>query len=57
VSDELHQQQRAFARAVARTKLAFVSDRDGRAAGRASRDRGVKEIYFSDYDGEKPAAA
>ncbi|MGB7218499.1 MAG: hypothetical protein WBD07_06790 [Vicinamibacterales bacterium] len=50
VSDELHQQQRAL-RGVARTKLTFVSDRDGdRLAG--IEDRGVKEVYFSDYDGE-----
>jgi TolB protein len=53
VSDELHQQQRAL-RGVARTKLAFVSDRDGDRLAGTIEDRGVKEIYFSDYDGENP---
>ncbi len=46
VSDELHLQQRSL-RGVARTKLAFVSDR--------SRERvagfDVREVYVSDYDG------
>jgi TolB protein len=35
-------------RGVARTKLAFVSDRD------ASRDRRAKELYVVDYDGFNP---
>ncbi|OFV92667.1 MAG: hypothetical protein A3G76_02400 [Acidobacteria bacterium RIFCSPLOWO2_12_FULL_65_11] len=51
VSDELHQQQRAL-RGVARTKLTFVSDRDGDRLAGTIENRGVKEIYFSDYDGE-----
>ena len=52
-SDEVHQQQLAV-RGVARTKLAFTSDRDAErmAAGVANRD--IKEIYFADYDGANP---
>ena len=50
MSDEIHQQQRAL-RGVARTKLAFTSDRDGdRMAGPVG-DRGISNIYISDYDG------
>ena len=50
ISDEIHLQQRAL-KGIARTKLAFASDRTrDRVAGPvASRD--VKEIYVSDYDG------
>jgi TolB protein len=51
VSDELHLQQRAL-RGVARTKLTFVSDRDNGRFVPSSDDRGGKEIYFADYDGE-----
>ena len=50
-SDELHQQQRAL-RGVARTKLTFSSDRDGERMAGTIENRGVKEIYISDYDGE-----
>ena len=49
-SDELHQQQRGL-RGVARTKLTFVSDRDGERLAGTVENRGVKEIYISDYDG------
>ena len=51
VSDELHQQQRAL-RGVARTKLTFASDRDGERMRGMVENRGVKEIYIADYDGE-----
>jgi TolB protein len=51
ISDEIHQQQRAL-RGVARTKLTFNSDRDGERMGGTVENRGVKEIYISDYDGE-----
>jgi TolB protein len=51
ISDEVHQQQRAL-RGVARTKLTFNSDRDGERLGGTIEQRGVKEIYISDYDGE-----
>ena len=43
--------QRAL-RGVARTKLTFNSDRDGRADERTVENRERKEIYISDYDGE-----
>jgi TolB protein len=50
ISDEIFMKQRAL-RGVARTKLTFQSDRDGeRLAG--IENRNVREIYFSDYDGE-----
>jgi len=51
ISDELHQQQRGL-RGVARTKLTFDSDRDGDRVQGTVENRGVKEIYISDYDGE-----
>jgi TolB protein len=51
IADEVHQQQRAV-RGVARTKLAFNSDRDGERLGGTVESRGVKEIYIADYDGE-----
>ena len=50
-SDEIHQQQRAL-RGVARTKLTFNSDRDGERMTGTVENRGVKEIYIADYDGE-----
>jgi len=53
ISDEVHQQQRAL-HGVARTKLTFNSDRDGERLGGTIEQRGVKEIYISDYDGENP---
>jgi TolB protein len=49
-SDEIHQQQRAL-RGVARTKLAFTSDRDGERMMGPVGDRGISNIYMSDYDG------
>jgi TolB protein len=49
-SDELHQQQRGL-RGVARTKLAFDSDRDGERVSGSVEERSVKEIYIADYDG------
>jgi len=53
ISDEVHQQQRAL-HGVARTKLTFNSDRDGERLGGTIEQRGVKEIYISDYEGENP---
>jgi len=50
ISDEIHQQQRSL-RGVARTKLAFVSDRNGERLSGTVENRDVKEIYISDYDG------
>jgi TolB protein len=54
ISDEIHQQQRAL-RGVARTKLAFSSDRNReKIVGGGVDNRDVKEIYVSDYDGANP---
>jgi len=50
VADEIHQNQVAL-RGVARTKLAFATDRDGERVGDTVEERSVKEIYISDYDG------
>jgi TolB protein len=50
ISDEIHQQQRAL-RGVARTKLAFSSDRNRERMVGTVENRDVKEVYISDYDG------
>ena len=49
-ADEIHQAQRAL-RGAARTKLTFTSDRDGDRMAGTVQQRGVKEVYISDYDG------
>jgi TolB protein len=50
ISDEIHQQQRAL-RGVARTKLAFSSDRNREKLTGTVENRDTKEIYIADYDG------
>ena len=50
ISDEIHQQQRAL-RGVARTKLAFASDRNREKLTGTVENRDTKEIYIADYDG------
>jgi TolB protein len=50
VADEVHQQQRAL-RGVARTKLAFTSNRNQERMTGGVPNRDVKEIYIADYDG------
>jgi TolB protein len=50
IADEIHQQQRGL-RGVARTKLAFVSDRNRDSLSGTIEKRDVKEIYIADYDG------
>src|SRR5688572_4892836 len=50
MSDELHKSQ-VNLRGVARTKLAFVSDRNKEPVAATVEKRDVKEIYISDYDG------
>ncbi len=50
IADEIHEQQRGV-RGVARTKLAFVSDRNRERLIGTTESREVKEIYISDYDG------
>jgi TolB protein len=51
-ADDIYQTQRAL-KGVAQTKLTFVSDRDGEAMGGTVERRDVKEVYISDYDGER----
>ena len=51
ISDELHKDQRGL-NGVARTKLTFDSDRDGERITGTVENRGGKEIYLGDYDGE-----
>jgi TolB protein len=51
ISDEIFLKQRGL-RGVARSKLTFQSDRDGERLAGTIENRNVKEIYFSDYDGE-----
>jgi TolB protein len=53
IADDIHKQKRNLD-GVARTRIAFTSDRDGEAAiGRPIPDAGPgKEIYLMDYDGE-----
>jgi TolB protein len=50
MADDLHLSQRNL-RGVARTKLAFSSDRNREAVLATVEKRDVKEIYVSDYDG------
>jgi TolB protein len=51
ISDEIHQQQRGL-RGVARTKLAFDSDRSSERMTGTVEHRDVKEVFISDYDGD-----
>lgn len=53
MSDELHEAQFAL-KGVARTKLAFISDRNREAVVATVEKRDVKEVYISDYDGANP---
>jgi TolB protein len=50
MADEIHQAQRSL-RGVARTKLAFTSDRNRDPVANTIEKREVKEIYVMDYDG------
>jgi TolB protein len=49
IADEIHKQENI--RGVARTKLAFSSDRDGIRMKGPVGDRDVSNIYMADYDG------
>jgi TolB protein len=49
MSDEVHKMRNL--RGVARTKLAFVSDRNREPVAATVEKREVKEVYISDYDG------
>jgi TolB protein len=50
LADEIHRHQRGLD-GVARTRLAFVSDRDSESVLGLVENRPVKEIYLADYDG------
>jgi TolB protein len=50
IADEIFQQQRNL-RGVARTKIAFDSNRDAERVGGTIEERQAKEIYICDYDG------
>jgi len=50
IADEIFQQQRNL-RGVARTKIAFDSNRDAERVGGTIEQRQAKEIYICDYDG------
>jgi len=51
IADEIFLKQRNL-HGVARTKLAFTSDRDGERLTGTVENRNVKEIYIADYDGQ-----
>ncbi len=53
LADEIHRHQRGLA-GVARTRIAFVSDRDSESVFGLVENRAVKEIYITDYDGANP---
>ena len=50
LSDEIHRHQRGL-RGVARSKIAFISDRDSESMLGLVENRATKEVYFADYDG------
>jgi TolB protein len=52
VADEVHKSQRDL-NGIARTKLAFTSDRDGERIRGPVADRGISNLYISDYDGAR----
>lgn len=50
LSDEIHRHQRGL-RGVARSKIAYISDRDSESMLGLVANRATKEVYFADYDG------
>ena len=52
IADEVHKEQRAL-NGIARTKIAFTSDRDGERIRGPVTDRGISNLYMADYDGER----
>lgn len=52
IADEIHKVQRGLD-GVARTKLAFTSDRDGQRMKGPVADRGISNLYIADYDGAR----
>ncbi len=53
IADEIHKELFNLD-GIARTKLAYASDRDGERLGGTIEERSIKEIYISDYDGARP---
>jgi TolB protein len=52
IADEIHKEQRGL-NGVARTKIAFASDRDNERIKGPVGDRAISNIYFADYDGAR----
>ena len=52
IADEIHKEQRAL-NGIARTKIAFTSDRDGERIRGPVADRGISNLYITDYDGAR----
>jgi TolB protein len=52
IADEVHKEQRGL-NGIARTKLAFTSDRDGERIRGPITDRGISNLYMADYDGAR----
>ncbi len=52
IADELHKEQRALI-GIARSKIAFTSDRDGERIRGPVSDRGISNLYMADYDGAR----
>ena len=50
LSDDVHRAQRGL-KGVARSKIAFISDRDSESMLGLVENRATKEVYFADYDG------
>lgn len=53
IADQVHEALRSL-RGVARTKLAFSSDRNKERVADTVQNRTVKDVYIADYDGENP---
>jgi TolB protein len=52
IADEVHLEQRGL-RGIARTKIAFTSDRDGERMSGPVAERNVRNLYIADYDGAR----
>jgi TolB protein len=52
IADEVHKVQRGLD-GIARTKIAFTSDRDGERIRGPVADRGISNLYIADYDGAR----
>lgn len=50
LSDEIHRDQRGL-QGVARSRIAFISDRNSESLLGLVENRATKEVYFADYDG------